>query len=350
MKKPSTKHKRRWAIKSLPTLLIVAIILLVIGTMVVRTIYIDSLKPVSSSTATSYFTVESGANVDQIAKGLKTSGLIKSSGAFKNYVRTNELNEKLQAGTYILSPSLSVQKIVTKMTSGDVAKNLLTILPGKRLDEIKTIFSKAGYSSDQITKAFNPATYLGHPALASLPKGGTLEGLLYPDSFQKTSDTPADTIVRESLDEMVKKLTSDVVSSFANHNLTTYQALTLASIVYQESDDPAYMPTVAQVFISRLSQGIKLQSNVTANYAADLAGVTRDVSIDSAYNTYQITGLPPGPISNFSDDALKAVAHPDTTDYLFFIAGDDGKMHFTHTQAEHDQAIRQFCSKKCAQP
>lgn len=328
--------------------MVISIIVLAIGTVVVRTVYINNLKPVSSSTTTSYFTVLTGASVDRIASDLKTANLIKSSGAFKNYVRTNELNDKLQAGTYIISPSMSVQDIVKKMISGDVAKNLLTILPGKRLDEIKTIFAKAGYTSAQISAAFNPATYLGHPALNYLPKGASLEGFLYPDSFQKTSDTPASTIVRESLDEMSKHLTADVISNFANHNLSVYQGVTLASIVYQETGDPTYMTTVAQVFISRLAQDMMLQSNVTANYAADIAGKTRDVSIDSPYNTYLVKGLPPSPISNVTDNALKAVAHPDSTDYLFFIAGDDGKMHFTRTQAEHNQAISQYC-KACAQ-
>ncbi len=334
-------------LKHLPTLLIISIIVLIIGTFMVRTVYINSLKPVSSSTTTTYFTVSSGMSVDKIASGLKNAGLIKSSSAFKNYLRTNELNEKLQAGTYIISPSMSVQQIVAKMISGDVAKNLLTILPGKRIDEIKEAFSKAGYTAAQIDRAFNASNYLGHPVLKYLPKGASLEGFLYPDSFQKTTETSAETIVRESLDEMEKHLSADIIADFANHGLSPYQGIILTSIVYQETGDTTYMPTVAQVFLSRLSIGMMLQSNVTANYAADIAGKTRDVTIDSPYNTYLIKGLPPGPISNVTDNALKAVAHPDTTDYLYFIAGDDGKMYFSRTQAEHNQAISQHC-KNCA--
>lgn len=345
-----SKRKTRFKIWSLPTLLISLIILLLAGTIVLRLVYVNNLKPISSSTLTSYFTVNSGAGVDQIASGLKKSMLIKSSSSFKNYVRTNELADKLQAGTYILSPSMSVQEIVKKMVSGDVAKNLITILPGKRLDEIKAAFANAGYTSVEINSAFSPSTYTGLPLLSSLPKGASLEGFLYPDSFQKISDTPASTIVRESLDEMSKHLTPNIINGFSNHGLSTYQGVILASIVYQETDDAESMPTVAQVFLSRLAQGMKLQSNVTANYAADIAGAARSVNIDSPYNTYLVTGLPPGPISNITADALRAVAQPNTTDYLYFIAGDDNKMHFSHTQAEHDQAITQYCQKKCAQP
>ena len=337
-------------LKSWPAILVIAIVLLVVGTLVIRTVYINNLKPVSSSSSTAYFTVSTGSSVDQISVNLKQQGLIRSSSAFKNYVRTNELNDKLQAGTYVLSPSMSVQDIVKKMVNGEVAKNLLTILPGKRLDEIKDTFSKAGYSASDIAAAFNPSTYLGDPVLGYLPKGASLEGFLYPDSFQKTTDTPASTIVRESLDEMGTHLTQDITSNFTNHGLSVFQGVTLASIVYQETDDPANMQTVAQVFLSRLATNMKLQSNVTANYAADIAGVARNVNIDSPYNTYVHQGLPPGPISNVTKYALNAVAHPDTTDYLYFIAGEDGKMYFSHTQDEQNQAIQQHCPTKCAQP
>lgn len=341
-------------LKSWPMILAIAIAILTVGTLVIRTAYINNLKPVSSSTTTSYFTVPAGSSVDQIGVGLKRQGLVRSSSAFKNYVRTNELNAKLQAGTYVFSPSMSVQDIVKKMINGDVAKNLLTILPGKRLDEVKEAFSKAGYSSAEIASAFNPATYLGDPALAYLPKGASLEGFLYPDSFQKISETPASAIVRQSIDEMGSHLTMDITNGFANHGLSIFQGVTLASIVYQETDDPDLMPTVAQVFLSRLAQQMMLQSNVTANYASDLAGLPRDIRIDSLYNTYLHQGLPPGPISNVTKDALWAVAHPDTSDYLYFVAGDKApgekvKIYFSRTQAEHDKAIKQYCST-CAQP
>lgn len=340
--------KRRWL--SWPLIIALIIILSLIGIGVVRITYLDNLKPVSSSTNTVAFTVESGWGADQIATALQNQGLIRSAKAFKNYVTTKEFRTNLQAGTYVLSPSMSVQQIVAKMVNGEVAKNLLTILPGKRLDQIKAAFSKAGYSDAEIATAFNPASYLGDSALASLPSGASLEGYLYPDSFQKLSDTPAETIVKESIDEMGAHLTPTIKQGFADHGLTTYQGITLASIVDQETDDPNYEPTVAQVFLKRLSQNMPLQSNVTANYAADVAGVARNVNINSPYNTYLQPGLPPGPIGNVTNTALRAVAFPSNTDYLYFIAGDDNKIHFSHTEQEHEQAIDQYCQKKCAQP
>jgi UPF0755 protein len=172
---------------------------------------------------------------------------------------------------------------------------------------------------------------------------------LYPDSFQKQANTPAATIVRESLDEMQSHLTNDVIAGFTAQGLTPYQGVVLASIVLGESGDAEIQPTVAQVFLLRIKQGMMLQSDVTPNYAADIANKPRSLSIESPYNTYLHTGLPPGPISNVTSSALKAVAHPSNTDYLYFVAGDDNKVHFSRTVAEHESLVKQYCSKKCQQ-
>jgi UPF0755 protein len=325
-------------------------IILVVGVVAtLRIWYANNLKPVSGETKTMYFTVESGESKHEIATELKQQKLVRSSSAFENYLRSNEI-DILQAGTYSLSPSMSVQTIVKKMHDGEVLRNLLTILPGKRLEQIKKTFANSGYSQEEIEAAFNPATYANHPVIANLPSGASLEGFLYPDSFQKDSNTAASTIVAESLDEMQKHLTQDVTNGFAANGLSIFQGVTLASIVNQETDDPKYQSTVAQVFYSRIKQGVKLESNVTANYAADERGVARNVGIDSLYNTYLHAGLTPGPIGNVTASAMNGVAHPANTDYVYFIAGDDEKIHFSRTLEEHNAAIKQYCQKKCAQP
>jgi UPF0755 protein len=243
---------------------------------------------------------------------------------------------------------MSTPRIVSKMVNGEVSKNLLTIPSGKTLTQIRAVFKQSGYSDAELDTAFIPGTYAGNPLLASLPAGTSLEGLLYPDSFQKEADTSAQTIVVESLEEMQSKLTPDILSGFAAQGLTPYQGITLASIVYAESGSASSEPTVAQVFLSRLNQGMMLGSDVTAFYAAGLVGAGQTLGVDSPYNTRLHTGLPPGPIGNFTDIALKAVAHPSNTDYLYFVAGDDGVIHFSHTEAEHEQAVKQYCTKACS--
>jgi len=343
------RNFRRSKWRSWPVLIIVLIIVLGGGYLAARSWYNRNLAAVNSaSTQQVNFTVVSGSTVQEIGSDLKRAGLIRSSQAFETYVRGRGLFDKLQAGTYSLSKSMSTPQIVTKMVNGDVAKGLLTILPGKTIKQIRQAFKDAGYNDAELDIAFSPVTYAGHPALAELPTGATLEGLLYPDSYQKVATTPPTAIIRQSLDEMSDHLTPDIISGFAAQGLSTYQGITLASIVYAESGSPQSEPTVAQVFLLRLRQGIALGSDVTAFYAAGLVGQGKTLGVDSPYNTRIHTGLPPGPIGNFTDIALKAVAHPSNTDYLFFVAGDDGTIHFSHTEQEHEQAIKQYCTKECS--
>jgi UPF0755 protein len=329
--------------------ILLALFIIIAGIWTLRTWYSANLKPLSSVTATTDFTVRSGETVHQIGDKLQQQHLIKSGKAFETYVRSNELHDKLQAGTYLLNPSMSVQQIVRRMVNGEVAKNLLTILPAKRLDEVMAAFKKAGYSQQEIDQAFKSDNYRDHPALANLPPGATLEGYLYPDSFQKQADTPASSIIRESLNEMSKHLTADIINGFAAQGLNPYQGIILTSIVAQETDNSEYQPTVAQVFYRRLHQNMSLGSDVTAYYASAIAGRPKTVDIDSPYNTRIHTGLPPGPIGNVTANALAATAHPSNTDFLFFVAGDDKKIHFSHTAAEHEAAIKTYCSKQCGQ-
>ncbi|OGL35830.1 hypothetical protein A3F65_02370 [Candidatus Saccharibacteria bacterium RIFCSPHIGHO2_12_FULL_47_16b] len=328
---------------------IASALLLVGGVAGLRWWYQHNLSPVSISQRTSYFTIEPGDNLHQIATGLKRAGLIRSPSAFEYYVRTNELYKDLQAGTYSLSQSMSVKEIVGKIVRGDIAKNLLTILPGKRLDQIKEAFATAGYSAAEINSAFNPQSYGGLPTLSSLPAGANLEGYLYPDSFQKDAKTPATAIVKQSLELLSQNLTSDIIAGFSAQGLSVYQGIILASIVYRETDNPKFESGVAQVFLSRLRANMRLESDASAHYGADIAGVARDLNFDSAYNSYLHEGLSPGPISNFTADALKAVAYPASTDYLYFVAGDDGTVHFSRTLEEHQAAVAKYCTKQCGQ-
>jgi UPF0755 protein len=327
---------------------VVLLVLAGVGGLAGKRWYDTSLAAVSSNSSRVIFTIQAGSSPTQIANNLKQANLIKDARAFRLYLRLRGITDKLQAGTYSLSSSMSTPKIATILSNGYVSKDYVTILPGKTLKQVKQAFKQSGYSDSEIDSALDPSKYGDIALLKNLPAGNTLEGLLYPDSFQKEATTPASTIVRESLQEMQNALTPDIVSGFAAQGLTPYQGLTMSSIVYQESGSPSYQPTVAQVFLLRLKKGMALGSDVTAFYAADVINAGKTLGVDSPYNTRLHTGIPPGPIGTFTVTAMNAVAHPSNTDYLFFVAGDDGVLHFTHTAAEHQQAVDQYCTKECS--
>lgn len=306
----------------------------------VRKAYSDNLKPLNASDNTAIVvTVDPGSTYSVISRELQDKGVIKSDWAFEWYVRNNNLSSELKAGTYLFRPSQSVQEIVDKIVNAQVATDLVTILPGKRLHQIRESLIKDGFSEKEVDKALDPDQYRSNAALADLPKGASLEGYLYPESFQKTAETEPEQIIRQSLDEMNRYLSPEVREAFNEQGLTVHQGIILASLVEGEVSNDSDRAMVAQVFLKRLKEGIPLQSNATDEYA----------KINPAYNSYKRKGLPPGPVSNVTTSALNAVAFPAQTDWLYFVSGDDGVTHFSKTLEEHEALTRKHCTKLCNQ-
>lgn len=330
---------RKHASRRLLYLFLIIIILLVGGSLWVHHHYNQNLRPVSSSTQEKHLTILPGTSSGHIAQQLLGLHLIRSAQTFEWYVNTHNIRDKLQAGTYSFSESMSTAEIAEAIAAGKVATDLLTILPGQRLDQIKSTFLDAAFKSDAVSAALQAKRYSGYPALADNPSSAGLEGFLYPDSYQITAETDPAQIVAASLKEMQKHLTSDIRSGFAKQGLTVYQGVTLASIIEQELPGQSDREQAAQVFLSRLKKGIALGSDVTVAYARAVR--------DARYNTTQHKGLPPGPIGTVSDSALAAVAHPAKTTWLYFVSGDDGKTHFSRTYEQHLQNIAQYCQQKC---
>jgi UPF0755 protein len=292
-------------------------------------------------------TIEEGSNEAQVAALLQKKELIRSALVYEMYVRLNNKTGKLQAGAYTLQKSMSVEQVADKLTSGDIAVDLVTILPARRLDQIKQDLIDKGYSEQQVDKALDPAQYVAHPALSDKPPLANLEGYLYPESFQATATMPLELIITASLDQMNFVLTEKLRQAFKERGLTTHDAVILASIVEREVSDAQDRTKVAQVFLKRYEMGMMLGSDPTALFGALQYGIEPSVFADTPYNTRLYTGLPPGPINNVSEASLQAIAYPADTDYLYFVSGDDGITYFSKTLEEHEALTRQHCVELC---
>jgi UPF0755 protein len=332
-------------------LVVVIFVAGVIGSIIVRHKYDESLKPVSTSQTTSLFTVATGSSVNAIANNLQKRHLIRSAWALELYVHSKEIGSKLQAGTYAFSPSESTQDIVSTLTKGQVSTSKVTVLPGKRIDQIRADLINDGYAPATVDAALKPAQYANLPVLSFKPATvTTLEGLLWPDTFLKDANTNLTTIITQSLGETALHLGSDVQSAFASEGLTTYQGLILSSIITKEVSKPSDQAQVAQVFLTRLKMGMMLGSDVTAMYGSVQAGLSPRLTYDSPYNTLLHTGLPPTPISTITASALNAATHPSTTtNWIYFVAGDDGTTYFSNTLQEHQANTAKYCHKLCGQ-
>lgn len=340
-----TYLRKPWYRKWQPWVLIILGTILLLGAGLV-TWYTLALQPKSSTEQKVQLVVAEGDSSAAIIDKMADSGLVRSKFATRLYVELSGNKGKMQAGGYILSPTQSVREIVDHVVAGKTDEQLVTITPGRTLKELRDDLKKFGYSDADIDEALK-ATYKS-PLLADKPADATLEGYIYPESFQLVAGQPLSTLFEKSFDELYSKLQADgMIDKFKAHGLNLHQALTLASIVQKEVSDPATQKQVAQVFYKRLNDGMVLGSDVTFEYAATQLGVTPAVDIDSPYNTRRNPGLPPGPIANMNYSALQAVADPAAGDYLYFVAGDDGVTYFSRTVEEHEANVSAHCHKLC---
>ncbi|MDL2341763.1 MAG: endolytic transglycosylase MltG [Patescibacteria group bacterium] len=348
MAKYSAQPTRGDNFRRLWTGLVAMLFLLVLLGLAGRQIYNQNLGPVSSSQTSTVVTIAPGSSVRQIAQQLAQAHLIKSAWALELYAHGKQAATKFQAGSYALAPNAGTPQIVDTLTKGQVTTRLVTILPGRRIDQVRADLINDGFSPVAVDAALQPQQYADLAVVGYRPNAASsLEGLLWPDSYQKDATTNPSFIVREALAATATHLTTDLQTALAAQGLSPYQGLTLASIVEQEVSKPTDRAQAAQVFLSRLKANTMLGSDVTANYGAIVAGRAPSLSFDSPYNTLLHPGLPLGPIGSVSTGSLQAVAHPASTDWLYFVAGDDGVTYFSKTLAEHEALSAKYCHKLC---
>ena len=237
-------------------IIVVAIIAAFVGSISYRMWYEKQLQPVSSEQRLEIIEIPPGTSVQEIAKLLEDKQVIRSSRAMITYARNNDLFDGLKAGVYQLDASKSTPDIVNIIAQGKALENAVTILPGKRIDEIRSTLIKAGFSEADVDTALDPAQYKGHPALVAKPTDQSLEGYLYPETFNASSKTTPKDIVEQSLDEMAEVLTPELIDKFQKQGLGIHEAVTMASIVLKESSNPEDQRIIANVFFSRLQIGM----------------------------------------------------------------------------------------------
>ena len=229
-----------------------------------------------------------------------------------------------------------------------------TIRPGETIFNIEQNLIAVGYSATEIKQAFE-ANY-DFAFLQGRPEEATLEGYLYGETHEFYRDASVEEILKTYLEGMGQVIAeNDLEAKYAAQGLSLHEGITLASMVQKEAAE-ADMPTVAQVFLTRLSYGMLLGSDVTVSYALDVVDPYRQiygdnvgaVSVDSCYNTRRYAGLPCGPIANPGIEALLAVGQPTDTSYLYFLTGDDGLMYYSYTEDEHLQNAAVHCQNLCS--
>lgn len=338
------------------------IILSTIGVFSVYSYVSKSLDPVDPDSSTKIaISIPLGSSSTQIATILEENKLITDSRIFKFYLKIkNEGN--FQAGDYELSQSLTLAEIIKELQTGKIiheANFTVTIPEGKNVLQIAEVFShrlETFTSKEFVEKAsdkdFIKKLIAKYPNVLSdkvLDKEilFPLEGYLFAGTYDVFEEKPT---VEDIIDLMVARTNKEISKVFAEveqTNFSVHEVLTFASVIERESKFKEDRPKVAQVFMNRIKDGKKFQSDVTAAYALQEHKVVmnyEDIGIDSPYNTYVVEGLPIGPINSPSLESINAVIEPEGEDFtaIYFYARPSGETHYTSTLDAHNKVKKQY--------
>ena len=315
--------------------------------------YTMGLRPVDpNSDEQIVVDIPNGSGASTIVEILDEAGLVKNKFCAKVNSRIGHYNS-LQANTYIFSPSMSFQEIMTAINTGDfdyLSKESIEVKDGARLQQVaEAVSEKLPYSADEILEKWADTDYLNElidrywfltDEILNKDVMYPLEGYLYADTYIVTDNMTLEGFTEMCLDRMDEEL-SERRGEIESSGFTVHQLLTLTSIVTKEAtaDDQA---GVAGVFMNRLDNDMSLGSDVTVCYIFQEDRVDLKVSqleSTSPYNTRKYAGLPPGPICQVVGSAIDATLNYEHHDYLFFIADENGVVRYSTDEAGHESNI-----------
>lgn len=305
-------------------------------------------RPVDPQGSSRPFRVTLGEPTGELIQRLQAEGFIGDSESFRLFLQYSGLDTTLQAGDYELGPAMTPVQIARALQDATPTEVTFTILPGWRVEEIAASLPTSGLA---IPAAEFLAAVSARPEgllfSADLPPTAGAEGFLFPDQYRLPRDLDSAAFLHTLMSNFAAKMDDQMVQGFQNQGLDVYEAVILASIVEREAVSDEEMPLIASVFLNRLAAGIKLDSDPTVQYALGFNTAQNtwwtnplsleDLKVDSPYNTYLYSGLPPGPIANPGLPALQAVAYPAQTPYYYFRSACDGSGRhvFAETFEEH---------------
>jgi UPF0755 protein len=277
--------------------------------------------------------IQKGESTSQIADKLAKNGLIRDSLAFRIYIRLNNLKPNIQAGTFKIKSGLSIEQILQNLAVGRLDK-WVTIQEGLRVEEIANILSKEF--------PIKEADFL------KLAK----EGYMFPDTYLLPIDATAAKAASILEENFNKKVDTKLRERITASGLSLNEAIVLASIVERDSSNGPERPTVAGIYLKRLNEGWRLESDATVQYALGYDEEQKtwwrnnltdeELSVDSPYNTRVNSGLPPAPICSPGLIAIKAVLESESSPYYYYLYDKDGKVHFAKTLDEHNANVAKY--------
>ncbi len=301
-------------------------------------------------------TVEPGTGARAILERLETAGVLSDARLARAYLVYGLGDASLKAGEYRFSEPLSTPQVLDRLIRGRVVTYPVTVIEGLTLEETADSLAAQGFGDAQILRLEMRRGDL----VADLdPKAEDLEGYLYPDTYSFARGTTESEIVATLVRTFRRRFTSEVDPLHRASGRTVRELVTLASIVEKEARIDGERGLIAGVYANRLRIGMGLYADPTVIFALKLLGTwdgnlrRKDLQLDSPYNTYVYSGLPPGPICSPGVASLIAAAAPAEISHLYFVSRNDGTHVFADSLAEHNRNVtrwqKQYWRRRWAQ-
>ncbi len=336
-------------------IVITMIIVILVGAAGIGWYARQMLQPVSPSEKPVRVVIPSGTGSSAIAQKLEASGIIRNAEMFTFYLKYKGQGDKLQAGEYEFTPGMTLEVIIDVLNKGLTVKEQgikLTVPEGYTVKQIaEKVNQQFGTNvllfmeTAQQKKDFTAQSFSYIPN--NLQLNSRLEGYLFPDTYEWKKDIKIEDMLDQMMLELDKKLAAlpeGWQESLKARGQSFHQMMTIASLIEREVVLDEERPMVASVIYNRLQKSMPLQIDATIQYLLDKPKdrlFEKDLQIESPYNTYLHTGLPPGPIASPSLASIKAAIYPTDSKYLFYVTKKDGsKGHlFAETYEQHQQNI-----------
>lgn len=306
------------------------------------------LSPPTAVGAPVKITVATGDRLADVTDKLIAGGVLSVRFGYKLYSFLDSSAARPKAGEYLIRPGTSYRAIARTLGLGPQREEVaVTLIEGKTLDDeakllgsfsvkAETFWAIAGKSKNALP--FSRQLTQDHPFLADAPQESSLEGYLFPETYRVWKDELPAALVAKQLDEFQKRVVEPYEEERRASGLTWHEIVTLASIVEAEVRFAADRKIVAGIFLRRLKEKMRLQTDATLDYYLDSGrsrATAKDLATDTPYNTYLHAGLPPGPVGNPGLESIRAVLEPVPTAYRYFLTDKEGKVWYARTYEEH---------------
>ena len=292
--------------------------------------------------------IPTGARLHEVTHLLSSKGIIRSQTLFSLLVRCRGVDTKIKSGEYQLTTRMLPNEVLNKLIRGEQIKYSVTIPEGLNIAEVADLYAKAGMADKDRFIAISTDPHF----IASLRMHEeTLEGYLFPDTYKFSRNIGEQNIIRSMVQRFNEVYSEKLKKRAQELNLSRREVITLASLIEKEAACPQERPLISAVFHNRLKIHMPLQCDPTVifgikNFNGNLT--KEDLRMQTPYNTYLISGLPPTPIASPGLDSIKVALYPADVCYLFFVSKNDGTHYFSSTLAEHNQAVNIYQRKNQA--